>query len=410
MTIKFLEAKNFRSYKDIRVDFSDGVNVIIGENDSGKTNLLRMINWVANNSPSGEDMRSNWGGDTIARLGVDNGEIQVAERFRSNSENLYKIDGQKEPLRAFGQGVPDSIKKILNINDVNIHFQLEGPFLLGKSAPDVAKHYNDAVNLDIIDRSMSSIKKTLGNEKAELKNLKKDQKEQKGKLKVFAWLVKAEKKLIGLEKLQVKKLRLDREYIQLSSLLDDLRKLNTKNDELNEITKHEKAVNDLIELDRLFEIKSQESGDLEELLFKLISLKKQSKELDEILSHEKQVNDLIKQAQKIDKLHLEWNELSILQGQLIELKRKETQYSKILKYEKQVNDLIKLDKTVGIKTDEYNELFDLIEKQDKLNKELGKWDSEIIRLEKEFKEAMPDLCPILSIECKHLKEKKNGKL
>ena len=217
MTIKYLEAQNFRSYKDIRVDFHPGVSVIIGENDSGKTNILRMINWVANNSPAGTDMFPlYWEGDTMVRLGVVNQDrTQFVERYRSTSENLYRIEGQKEPLRSFGQGVPESVQKILNISPVNIHFQLEGPFLLGQSPPDVAKHYNNAVNLEIIDRSIKGISKTIWNERQELKQLKKSQIEHEEKLKEFSWLFKAEKELIRLEKLQTKYLRIEQEFVKL---------------------------------------------------------------------------------------------------------------------------------------------------------------------------------------------------
>ncbi|MDR0881103.1 MAG: AAA family ATPase [Candidatus Adiutrix sp.] len=38
--IKSLELKNFTAFKDLRIEFSPGINVIIGENGTGKTKLL----------------------------------------------------------------------------------------------------------------------------------------------------------------------------------------------------------------------------------------------------------------------------------------------------------------------------------------------------------------------------------
>lgn len=43
MKIISLELKNFRNYKSARVEFNDGLNVLFGENASGKTNLLESI-------------------------------------------------------------------------------------------------------------------------------------------------------------------------------------------------------------------------------------------------------------------------------------------------------------------------------------------------------------------------------
>ncbi len=38
--LKTIKIKNFRSLKDFDMDFNQGLNVIIGENDAGKTSLI----------------------------------------------------------------------------------------------------------------------------------------------------------------------------------------------------------------------------------------------------------------------------------------------------------------------------------------------------------------------------------
>ena len=43
MTVNNIELKNFRNYSDCFVNFSDGVNVIVGDNAQGKTNLLEAV-------------------------------------------------------------------------------------------------------------------------------------------------------------------------------------------------------------------------------------------------------------------------------------------------------------------------------------------------------------------------------
>ena len=43
MIIKNIELKNFRNYKDLKLSFDEGVNLILGHNAQGKTNLIEAI-------------------------------------------------------------------------------------------------------------------------------------------------------------------------------------------------------------------------------------------------------------------------------------------------------------------------------------------------------------------------------
>ncbi|WP_143790565.1 AAA family ATPase, partial [Oenococcus oeni] len=43
MFLNSLKLKDFRNYKSLQVDFSNSINVLIGDNAQGKTNLLEAI-------------------------------------------------------------------------------------------------------------------------------------------------------------------------------------------------------------------------------------------------------------------------------------------------------------------------------------------------------------------------------
>lgn len=47
MYLKTLELHNFRNYADLSVEFGSGINVLLGENAQGKTNLLESIYFLA---------------------------------------------------------------------------------------------------------------------------------------------------------------------------------------------------------------------------------------------------------------------------------------------------------------------------------------------------------------------------
>ena len=65
--IKQLNIHNFQSHEDSSLNFTEGVNVIIGASDSGKSAIIRALKFVVYNSPSGSDMRSWWGGETSVK-------------------------------------------------------------------------------------------------------------------------------------------------------------------------------------------------------------------------------------------------------------------------------------------------------------------------------------------------------
>jgi len=50
--ISKIKLKNFRNFKDTEIEFNDGVNVIIGHNNSGKTNLLKALALIFDNNTS----------------------------------------------------------------------------------------------------------------------------------------------------------------------------------------------------------------------------------------------------------------------------------------------------------------------------------------------------------------------
>lgn len=43
MYLKFLSIKNFRQFSDFQVELNKGLNLLIGENNSGKTTLIDAI-------------------------------------------------------------------------------------------------------------------------------------------------------------------------------------------------------------------------------------------------------------------------------------------------------------------------------------------------------------------------------
>ena len=153
--IKSLSLVNFQSHEETKLDFVPGVNVIIGSSNSGKSALMRGLFWVLNNRPSGTAFVSHWNQDKKGEP-LDNTEVMVTTkdggevlRIRAKGLNAYLIDGkQAEAIRT---DVPPEVLDVLNMNDINVQRQMDGPFLLSESSAEVARFFNRIIHLDVID-------------------------------------------------------------------------------------------------------------------------------------------------------------------------------------------------------------------------------------------------------------------
>lgn len=71
MRLNNISLRNFRNYEDLTLDFSPGVNLIVGDNAQGKTNLLEAIAYLG----SGKSFRALKTGEMV-RFGADFAELQ----------------------------------------------------------------------------------------------------------------------------------------------------------------------------------------------------------------------------------------------------------------------------------------------------------------------------------------------
>ena len=85
MNLKKLELQNFRNYGELDLEFEPGVNLIVGNNAQGKTNLLEAIAYAG----SGKSFRAQKTGEMV-RFGADFADIQ-AEVFAQNRDHSSSV-------------------------------------------------------------------------------------------------------------------------------------------------------------------------------------------------------------------------------------------------------------------------------------------------------------------------------
>lgn len=240
--IKSLEIRNFQSHKNTHLNFAPGINIIVGQSDSGKSAILRALRWLLWNKPNGEAFRSHWPGDTEVYMEVDR---QLLSRMRTNSENQYQHNGKV--FTAFGADVPEEIQQACNITDVNFQSQLERPFLLDDTPGQVASYLNSIADLSVIDSSMKNVQKWMGFLKGEVARHLSNKGEYETRLKAFEHLSKMEKDIRAAEQMDKELAEERRDHIDLFHLHDSVEQVNQKIAQFQPILALEKQVDMALE-------------------------------------------------------------------------------------------------------------------------------------------------------------------
>ena len=100
MNLKSMQLRAFRNYEEARIEFEPGVNLIVGDNAQGKTNLLEAISYLG----SGKSFRAMKTSEMI-RFGADFAEIQgdVFSQERDQTLRWLLFTGSR-PRQIFRNG------------------------------------------------------------------------------------------------------------------------------------------------------------------------------------------------------------------------------------------------------------------------------------------------------------------
>ena len=100
MNLKSIELENFRNYRNLSLDFEPGVNLIVGDNAQGKTNLLEAVSFLG----CGRSFRTQKTGELV-RLGEDFAELQgnIYSQEREQSLRWLLFSGAR-PRQLFRNG------------------------------------------------------------------------------------------------------------------------------------------------------------------------------------------------------------------------------------------------------------------------------------------------------------------
>lgn len=326
-----LVVENFQSHANTVVDFSDGFNVIVGETNSGKTSLLRALQWVMYNDPKGSDFIRTGADECSVTVHLSDGHIINRTRSRS-SAGQYKVTnpaGVEEVYQGFGTEIPIEIFNAHqmplvelskgNSLSLNISSQLEGPFLLSMNPSEKANAIGRIIGSQVLDGSIKEVSKDVGNLTKEMSNLKKQLDIKNKAMESYDYLPDYKKRIEeaeflikGAEDLRNERdglLQLAVRYGSSSSTIDYLTKALGQFSGLEAV---EKALPKVIAAESyLHEISALNESLLKENK-KIGSYRKSLSELTDIHTAEFMMSLISKEASKIEELNtlvLQYNQI-----------------------------------------------------------------------------------------------------
>lgn len=326
MIIK-LELTNFQKHSNLTLDFTQGVNVIYGQTDAGKSCIRRALSWVFFNVPRGDVIRKTETKKTSAKVTFDN-EIQV-ERIKSNTVNAYiiHVEGKEKRFDAIGKDIPEEVLKVLKMTPINVDNnklilnianQIALPFLLDKPATFRSKLFNKLTGSDIVDKALQSLNRDILRigkeeriEKESVEEKKKQLKElMKEKAKIRDTYEKVSKIFASLKEKQEKH----------SQLKDFLQKINNIRNEIKKIDENLKDIK-LIDENTFINLKSS---------------------IDKLDNYWELSNNLKNNKQELKNVNEEISKLRIPKIDIVDLKNKTKRLDKLNEIKSKLQDIRKL--------------------------------------------------------------------
>jgi DNA replication and repair protein RecF len=177
--ISSLRLLDFRSYSDFAVELSSGVNIVVGPNASGKTNLMEAVLVVSGLKP----YRASWADLISFNKQWTSVDCLMAEKSRS-----IKIKNENQKIEKYYL-INSKQKKRLSLEDklAIVLFEPENMRLLTDS-PEYRRNFLDYIlsqTIPAYSSIISSYKRTLAQRNHLLKNTSQPTKEQ-----LFVWNIR----------------------------------------------------------------------------------------------------------------------------------------------------------------------------------------------------------------------------
>lgn len=292
--LKDYTLKNFQSHENSKLEFSPGLNAIIGLSDKGKSVLLRGLVWLVLNEAPEDFIR--WGTGTKGKRGAEisgtassevtierDGKSLPVRRTKGHEINCYACG--EEDFNTIGKAVPEEVARVLNLSDINIQTQFARHYLLFETGGTIASTFNKLTNLDKVDDIVTLLNSDLNKMNQRKVYAQEELEKKEEQLKKFGYLAELEENVIICEDI-------DKEFAEHTASRCSLTRL------VNSFKEHTDSIanadTQLVALSELLNSMKISKGKLEVIEVDLGNLDKEAASLHNIIADLLDAQDRLK--------------------------------------------------------------------------------------------------------------------
>lgn len=334
--LRNLEIGNFQSWKEAVFEFVEGINIITGSSDQGKTAVFRLLEWIRTNRPLGFAFRSDFAEDgesTFGAIDFYGDSDSYVLRERSDKRDFYQTVDDPE-LSALKGNVPEEVKELLNLDFYNVQSQHEKYFLLQDTPGEIGRKISSVVGLDIIREIQKKVDWIVDGANNEVADAELKERILIKQLEDYKYLPDLKVAVEKLEKVLKDRENMRNERSELTQIVSRLESLDREIEELELWLEVEPQVNELLILCREAENLFKEQTELQKTVDRVEIIDKEIAELDYEIEPEEEVKsfiEMIRQQKKdiAEKEELESivvtverleDEIAVLENSIIDLK------------------------------------------------------------------------------------------
>ncbi len=185
--------ENFMSHGRTEIDLADGLTVLTGPNNCGKSAVVAALQILATNGRTTHVMRH---GEKFSRITVETDDGHTVVWERRNKTVKYILDG--EDVHRVGTSIPDSLHDLLRLdrvqadtgrttNDYDIHFgeQKSPVFLLGETGSRAASFFASSSDASRLVEMQHRHRSNVRERKADAKRLTAEHQKNAARLLAF---------------------------------------------------------------------------------------------------------------------------------------------------------------------------------------------------------------------------------
>lgn len=245
--ISDIEIVNYQGHVDTSFSLGTGLNVVKGESNSGKSNIIRLLEWVFENRPRGDSFRNR----DMKKKDLVSGSVSFMDenwvvREKGGSINQYLIPTSDDPLKALRTDMPTEVRDITKIHKINLQSQHPDDqyFMLTKSPGQVGKELNKIIGLTVIDEVTSTINASVRKTKSEIEFNDTELEKKEDQVKELDWVLPASKMLNTITKMDnaiIQKIEdadiLENTIAEYKDILNELKEFDLLDSSLLELQK-----------------------------------------------------------------------------------------------------------------------------------------------------------------------------